>query len=345
MDTSAGITYKPLEQDYLNKIADGPISFDVSTSFGDVSIFLFTTFFAVIVAAAFGKYVMAGVYRIQASEAGIRKSNETIKRVTLGLLGVFGLFLVLYTVNRGFLESDINLDGLRIGGGVVSGGNNPVVKDPNTTNQDKTNKNDTSLAICPGVDLKAFKSSLTDKDGICSKETCTILSNCDTKYFKTIKELASAQGVDYKIVIVAMCKESGGRMPIKPNENKVDGKVVSVDCGIMQINRGSGCLPSDNSPDQTQNIKDAIQLIKDKISVTSTLTPGVPSEAKLFASYNCCGTDPLPNTPSSDCKSSDGFSDNFPRWACPINPGGMCTVKSYACETFKCLSSPKLNNI
>ena len=133
------VTYTALEQDYLNKIADKPISFDVSTSFGDVSIFLFTTFFAVIVAAAFGKYVMAGVYRIQASEAGIRKSNETIKRVTLGLLGVFGLFLVLYTVNRGFLESDINLDGLRIGGGVVSGGNNPVVtNNPGTGNQSGT---------------------------------------------------------------------------------------------------------------------------------------------------------------------------------------------------------------
>jgi hypothetical protein len=75
MDTSAGITYKPLEQDYLNKITDKPISFDVSTSFGDVSIFLFTTFFAVIVAAAFGRYVMAGVYRIQASVAETMYSN------------------------------------------------------------------------------------------------------------------------------------------------------------------------------------------------------------------------------------------------------------------------------
>ena len=133
------VTYTALEQDYLNKITEKPVTFDVSTSFSDVSIFLFTTFFAVIVAAAFGRYVMAGVYRIQASEAGIRKSNETIKRVTLGLLGVFGLFLVLYTVNRGFLESDINLDGLRIGGGVVSGGNNPVVtNNPGTGNQSGT---------------------------------------------------------------------------------------------------------------------------------------------------------------------------------------------------------------
>jgi hypothetical protein len=133
------VTYTALEQDYLNKITSEPVSFDVSTSFGDVSGFLFTTFFAVIVAAAFVRYVMAGVYRIQASEAGIRKSNETIKRVTLGLLGVFGLFLVLYTVNRGFLESDINLDGLRITGGSAGvGGTGVVTSNPGTGNQTGT---------------------------------------------------------------------------------------------------------------------------------------------------------------------------------------------------------------
>ena len=43
----------------------------------------------------------------------LRGPNDKFKRVTLGLLGVFSLFLVLYTFNKGLLLGDVGLDSLR----------------------------------------------------------------------------------------------------------------------------------------------------------------------------------------------------------------------------------------
>lgn len=326
------VTYTALEQDYLNKITDKPISFDVSTSFGDVSIFLFTTFFAVIVAAAFGRYVMAGVYRIQASEAGIRKSNETIKRVTLGLLGVFGLFLVLYTVNRGFLESDINLDGLRIGGGVVSGGNNPVVtNNPGTTN---TSTSGGSSKTCASVD--GVKSNLANGN-ICAGTSCTILSGCDYSQYRSIIQKYAGAGTELeKMTIVIMCKESTARKDsINTNANG------TKDCGLMQINQPSGCSQEIMNPDE--NIRRGIDLIKQKRNAVTQTYPGVPNLGGVFASYNCCANGTVPNAPSDDCTTSSGFKNTIPKWACPIKPGdssfNMCSVKDYACSAVACMNA------
>ncbi len=68
--------------------------------------------FSFIIGAAFYRLLLAGGIRMRASEADQRKSNEMIKRVTLGLFGVFSLFLLLFTVNRGLLTGDVSLEGL-----------------------------------------------------------------------------------------------------------------------------------------------------------------------------------------------------------------------------------------
>jgi hypothetical protein len=55
-------------------------------SFYATSSFIYTLFFIAIVGAAFYEYILVGVYRMEASENGIRRSNETFRRTTWGLL-------------------------------------------------------------------------------------------------------------------------------------------------------------------------------------------------------------------------------------------------------------------
>ena len=96
-------------------------NFDGSNvSFFATSSFIYTLFFIAIIGAAFYEYILVGVYRMEASENGIRKSNETFKRTTWGLLGVFGLFLIISTVNKGLLTGDVGLGEIRSAPGVVS---------------------------------------------------------------------------------------------------------------------------------------------------------------------------------------------------------------------------------
>lgn len=82
-------------------------------SFYATSSFVYTLFFIAIVGAAFYEYILVGVYRMEASENGIRKSNETFKRTTWGLLGVFGLFLIIFTLNKDILTGDVGLSALQ----------------------------------------------------------------------------------------------------------------------------------------------------------------------------------------------------------------------------------------
>jgi hypothetical protein len=75
--------------------------------------FLWSAGIMISVVAAGFMYMRAGIIRMQASEAGVRKSNAEIKRVTLGLLGVLSLFVILYTFNKGLLRGDVGLEGLK----------------------------------------------------------------------------------------------------------------------------------------------------------------------------------------------------------------------------------------
>ncbi len=105
------IEYKQLESSALTDLGLTSIpGFNSSNlSFYDISSFVYTLFFVAIIAAAFWEYILVGVYRMEASESGIRKSNETFKRTTLGLLGVFSLFLIIFAINKGLLTGDIQI--------------------------------------------------------------------------------------------------------------------------------------------------------------------------------------------------------------------------------------------
>lgn len=107
--------YTPLEQKTAEALGLPPISYSSSQIVTLASSTSFIYMFLVImcVGAAGFVYIKGGLLRMQASESGIRKSNEEFKRGTLGLLGVFILFLLLYTLNKGLLTADIGLGALK----------------------------------------------------------------------------------------------------------------------------------------------------------------------------------------------------------------------------------------
>ena len=88
------MNYQPLEPDSLRSVGVAPPTFDGNTSFYATTSFLYTLFFVAIIGAAFYRYMLAGILRMQASDTAIRNSNETFRKTTLGLLGVFSLFLI-----------------------------------------------------------------------------------------------------------------------------------------------------------------------------------------------------------------------------------------------------------
>ena len=154
-------TYIPLEDSYtkvLSKDGTTPLGFstsDVVSLFTSTS-FLWSAGIMISVVAAGFMYMRAGVIRMQASEAGVRKSNEEIKRVTIGLLGVLSLFVILYTFNKGLLRGDVQLSNLKAssytsGGGGVYGGagatvTTPPVDAPQTTGSEQVNRDTLSAA-------------------------------------------------------------------------------------------------------------------------------------------------------------------------------------------------------
>ncbi len=107
-------SYIQLEPTSLSSLVDKVPTFNGSSlSFFDTSSFVYTLFFMAIVGAAFYEYILVGVYRMEASESGIRKSNETFRRTTLGLAAVFALFLIIFTLNKGLLTGNVGLGELK----------------------------------------------------------------------------------------------------------------------------------------------------------------------------------------------------------------------------------------
>ena len=280
-----------------------------------------------------------GIYSLQASEAGIRKRNEDWKRASLGLLGVFSLWLILYTLNKGLVMGDVGLEGLRVGNGTSGKGGLsviPVVTPGSSTIQPGSGVTNTSCASTVSA-IAAIKSQ-----AVCGNTQCKSLNGCQySKYSSMINAAAGNYGVDPKMLIVLMCKESSAN-PAAQNRNP-NG---TYDCGLMQINKNGACDASILDP-QT-NINAGAALLKGKIPVVNQVYPGFPNVngvavAGVFASYNCCSNGTVPNAESVDCNQSSGFPFTIPKWACPINPGegtfNMCVVKNYACELTACLNS------
>jgi hypothetical protein len=170
---------------------------------------------------------------------------------------------------------------------------------------------------------------------------CTVLSGCSYANYNTIIDQATAGDTNLKkIVIVTMCKESSG----KPNA-KNQNPDKSYDCGLMQINQKTPCEENPSQASQEANIRAGVAKIKETLNTAShyAVVAGVPIQGNAFASYNCCSNGTRPAEPSDNCTPANGFPANFPKWACPINPGdgvyNMCSVKGYACELVACLNS------
>lgn len=330
MATQSSASYVFLEGNVAKQLG---VSGNISDSFFATSTFIYTLLFVAIVVAAFYRYTLAGIWRMEASSTGIKKSNDELKRVSLGLLGVFTLFLILFTVNKGMLTGDVGLGALGKNSGSYTGGT------PNTrsgTTQNTTTNTATPSKSCSSPD--SIKTIVNSNKNICDGASCSALSGCNyQQYLSIIKSESSKLGVDYKMIVVAMCKESTAR---KDLEHKNPDQ--TYDCGLMQINQREPCGTDILLPEK--NIAVGVMRMKEKINLSSNsrIYANTPVEAGIFASYNCCSNGTVPNAESVSCNSSSGFNNSIPKWACPIDPGtgnsNMCAVKSYACEAYACLS-------
>ena len=329
------VSYTALEPDLESTIGGGAsfTTASVPTLFTSAS-FVYTFAFVVIVVAASFRYAYAGALRMSATQKGIQESKGEFKRVTYGLLGVFALWLILYTVNKDMLTGNVSLSGLKVGNVVGNPGSLAVVVPPGTA------PSGTSKACDDEATVKASVLSGT----ICGNSSqCSLSSTCLTNnpYISFIKSESARLGVDYKMIVVTMCKESGAN-PEASGKNPGG----SYDCGIMQINQSGPCdNPSVLRANVNANITAGISLMKQKILATNQSYPGFPNiggipVAGVFASYNCCANGTSPNSPSASCTSANGWP-SIPKWACPIDPGtgtfNMCGVKSYACDLTNCL--------
>ena len=323
-----GIKYQTLEGESLKSLGVIPtFNTGENVSFVSTTTFLYTLFFVAIVVASFYRYVIAGALRMQASENTIRQSNEIIKRVTLGLLGVFSLFIILFTVNKNMLTGDIDLGAL---------GNRS--KTSSQTTIPITSVGQTSPTTGGGSSCEPINSVITkiQSGNICSGTTCSALSGCNWKQYESIINQEVGNNPELKkMIIVTMCKESKA---IVNSSHK--NKNETYDCGLMQINQPNACTSTSFSV--TENIREGVRRMRQKISSASRTYPSIPSKASVFAAYNCCGNGDNPNAPSNDCNTSSGFQNPIPKWACPIKPGAepsnMCSVKNYACELEACMN-------
>jgi hypothetical protein len=337
-------SYVPLESELVSSL--GPkLTFsttDTPALFTSTS-FIYSFAFVIIIVTASFRYALAGVLRMQASEEGIRKSKEEFKRVTFGLLGVLGLWLILFTVNKDMLTGEVGLENLKTdpikatsnSSGITTGGNGGTTGGGNT-NTGNTGGSSGTSASCNNVD--AVKAAVQPGGaGICANVTCS-LTSCinNNEHVPLIKSIA---GSDWKMALVLMCKESSGRADaqnVNPNG--------TYDCGLMQVNQATPCDASILDP--RKNITAGVAKLREKMNASSNAQQypnlQVRPETAIFTAYNCCANGTVPNSPSVSCKTSDGWP-NIPKWACPIDPGegkfNMCGVKAYACDLTACLNS------
>ena len=329
--------YQVLEPSITNQLGVGSLSFSTNgvVSFATSVSLLWTLGILACVAATGFVFVKGGLFRMQASEAGIRKSNDEFKRGALGLLGVLSLFLLIFTINKGLLVGDVGLSALQtsVSAGGTTGGLTAAIPASPAAGAPAGSGSTATNCATP----QAVQSSITSGN-VCGNTTCRVLAGCNYQQYLPI---INAQGLSpdmVKNIIVIMCRES--RAQVNANRRNQNG---TYDCGLMQVNQATPCDAS--SFDPATNISKAVALIRNLSNSSSVRQtyPGVPATAGLFASYNCCANGTVPNSPSASCNSSTGFTTSLPKWACPLDPGtgsfNMCTVKSYACELTACLNS------
>jgi hypothetical protein len=329
--------YKTLEQSSFKEVLgmDSPAFNSSNASFFATSSFVYMLLFTAIVGAAFYEYVLVGIYRMEASESGIRKSNETFKRTTLGLLGVFSLFLIIFTLNKSLLTGNVSLGELKDTGNRSSSGSSLSVVTPTSVAGISSGGNSRS---CESTEATIAK--LQASGGVCGGVTCTALSGCNYQQYLPIIDQAVGGDIQLrKMIIVTMCKESRA----DPRASHLNSSNGTYDCGLMQINQNGPCNPTALiEPENIKaNIETGVSKMREKIRNTTQVYQNIPAETGPFSSYNCCANGTIPNSPSADCNTSSGFPFSIPKWACPINPGdgefNMCSVKSYVCELSACM--------
>ena len=293
-----------------------PLSLDLSLNFIFMVGFVLCAFTAAAMATYGYGILRLGVFGSDSAQR-LEKGKKIGQKALGGFLGISIAYLTILTLNPDLLRTSISLEYLKVGkkvGGSASSQSTPYTSSPSCASTESV------LASLP--------------TGLCGNTMCSALSGCNyQKYLSIIKETANSVGIDYRLIVVTMCKESKGNAGVSPNKNP-DG---TYDCGLMQINQPGGCSASILIP-QT-NIALGAKAIKSALSSVREIPPGIPQIGSVFAIYN---GGPSANAQSVDCTTQAGFPNNFPKWACPINPGSgqfnMCAIKSYACDLTSCVN-------
>lgn len=208
---------------------DAAVSLFASTSF------LYTMGIMLSVVAAGVMYARAGVWRMEASERGVKKSNEEIKRTTLGLLGVLSLFVIIYTFNRDLLTGEVGLADLRANpaGSEVST-QNPTATPPVIQPTNGTEEANWAALRAAGIIITSTSGQTTP----CTQEqlsqarpTCTSLNNMPQSVITMLIQLKDTCGGQ---VVVVGGTEPGHRThgPGLP--------VVDIDDASRQLNECIG---------------------------------------------------------------------------------------------------------
>ncbi len=272
-------TYSPQETKLFESVGlNAPTFTGSSLAVSDVTTLVVTLLLMIIGGAAFYRYMMAGIYRLEASESGVRRSNEAFKGATLGLLGVFLLFFIFFTLNADFLLNNISLSTLRVpqastSAGTAAGGSGTA---SSTAGSQSTS---TSSAALP--------------TGACVRKTCTaadlprITGSADSSVRSTLK----GSGVDINVPNGCTTIGQGGCTNVGGMPQEVISMLASLKsaCGCrvvvsggtewwahsthgpgvmvvdLQIPRGSGGAP---------NLSDSLYVF-------------ISSQAKIGGSSNC----------------------------------------------------------
>jgi hypothetical protein len=218
-------TYAPLEPSNLQDLVGNTPTYNGSDfSLFTVSTFLYTLLFSAIIAAAFYRYTVAGLTRIQASEASIRKSNEIFKTVSLGLLGVFSLFLILFTVNKDLVTGDVGLEKLKTGGVVAVGGSKEVANAPSPAVGSPSGNSEIQNAINDDARVRADlkKSGIDVNKNVCPNTQATNCTTVGGLPLDTIAMLKNLRSVCKNGVITITGGTEPGHETHGPNKNPVD---------------------------------------------------------------------------------------------------------------------------
>ncbi len=206
-------SYVSLEKDYTSALGVAAPTFVVGgkTSLFASTSFLYSLAIMISVVAAGFMYARAGLWRMEASSRGITKSNEEIKRTTLGLLGVLSLFVILYTFNKGLLTGEVGLDNLRAkgfvsGGGGDMGGGGATGDTGGTATQTPTTNGTEAANWTALTNAGIIITSTTNQRTPCTAEqlkqsgpTCTSLIGMPDSVISMLLQLKSTCGTTFQI--------------------------------------------------------------------------------------------------------------------------------------------------